>query len=150
MKWISCAALEYVGQGGLGYSFDALDSRRNEYSEALKSFKYGPILPSMNYAAYHLNISPLMDKLAFFRQFLPQIVKVGTPAFRRRVLEMIPSETVRDLLSVTDAMQKHTKRILRDKKEAIGKGDGATGKQAGGGKDILSVLSKFRLQIFAL
>lgn len=37
MKWVSRAALEYVGQGGLGYSFDALDeSQTNTYSEAIK------------------------------------------------------------------------------------------------------------------
>ncbi|KAL5482415.1 hypothetical protein ACEPAI_9009 [Sanghuangporus weigelae] len=125
MKWISRAALEYVGQGGLGYTFDALDmTRTNAYSEAMKSF------------------NPLMDKLNFFRQFLPQLVKLGSPSFRRRLLEMIPSETVRDLLSVTDTMQKYTKQILRDKKEALKNGDEATRKQVGGGKDILSVLMK--------
>ena len=36
MKWMSRAALEYIGQGGLGYSFDALDeSKTNKYSEAV-------------------------------------------------------------------------------------------------------------------
>ena len=39
MNWTSRAALEYVGQGGLGYTFDALDERqqKNEYSEAIKT-----------------------------------------------------------------------------------------------------------------
>jgi hypothetical protein len=41
MKWISRAALEYIGQGGLGYSFDALDEgKKNTYSELIKSFGY--------------------------------------------------------------------------------------------------------------
>ena len=36
-KWMSRAALEYIGQGGLGYSFDALDENAtNTYSEAIK------------------------------------------------------------------------------------------------------------------
>lgn len=34
-RWMSRAALEYIGQGGLGYSFDALDdTKQNEYNEA--------------------------------------------------------------------------------------------------------------------
>lgn len=38
MNWMSRAALEYIGQGGFGYSFDALDdSQTNSYSEALKN-----------------------------------------------------------------------------------------------------------------
>ncbi|KAI5121458.1 hypothetical protein M0805_009566 [Coniferiporia weirii] len=40
MAWVSRAALEYIGQGGLGYSFSALDMKKktNSYSEALKMF----------------------------------------------------------------------------------------------------------------
>lgn len=37
LDWMSRAALEYIGQGGLGYSFDALDrSKSNEYAESIK------------------------------------------------------------------------------------------------------------------
>jgi hypothetical protein len=37
MMWMSRAALEYIGQGGLGYSFDALDeTKTNTYSEVIK------------------------------------------------------------------------------------------------------------------
>lgn len=37
MTWMSRAALEYIGQGALGYSFDALDlTRNNEYSDSMK------------------------------------------------------------------------------------------------------------------
>lgn len=39
--WMSRAALQYIGIGGLGYSFDALDENvTNEYSEAIKVFRY--------------------------------------------------------------------------------------------------------------
>lgn len=39
MLWMSRAALEYIGQGGLGYSFDALNEHStNTYSEAIKMF----------------------------------------------------------------------------------------------------------------
>lgn len=41
MEWMSRLALELVGQGGLGYSFNALDENvRNEYAEAVREFSY--------------------------------------------------------------------------------------------------------------
>lgn len=37
MKWMSRAALEYIGQAGLGYTFDAFDERiGNKYSDTMK------------------------------------------------------------------------------------------------------------------
>ena len=39
-------ALELVGQGTLGYSFDPLTAdSRDEYAEAVKAFMYAPVLP---------------------------------------------------------------------------------------------------------
>lgn len=41
MEWMSRLALELVGQGGLGYSFNALDENaKNEYAEAVREFSY--------------------------------------------------------------------------------------------------------------
>ena len=41
MAWMSRAALEYIGQGGLGYSFDALDvTKVNKYNTAIKMLAY--------------------------------------------------------------------------------------------------------------
>lgn len=41
MEWMSRTALELVGQGGLGYSFDALnENARNEYADAVRHFAY--------------------------------------------------------------------------------------------------------------
>ena len=37
--WMSRAALEYIGQGGMGYQFDALDvAKTNRYHDAVKLF----------------------------------------------------------------------------------------------------------------
>lgn len=39
-KWMARAALEAIGQGGLGYSFDRLvEDSRDAYADAIKSFK---------------------------------------------------------------------------------------------------------------
>ena len=41
LDWMSRVALELIGQGGLGYSFSALDeSVKNEYGEAIRQFGY--------------------------------------------------------------------------------------------------------------
>ena len=40
LSWMSRTALEYIGQGGLGYSFDSLSSAEgsaNVYSSSVKS-----------------------------------------------------------------------------------------------------------------
>ena len=37
--WMSRAALEYIGQGGMGYQFNALDmAKTNKYHDAVKLF----------------------------------------------------------------------------------------------------------------
>lgn len=39
LQWMGRLALELVGQGGLGYSFDPLvENTRNPYGEALKDY----------------------------------------------------------------------------------------------------------------
>lgn len=39
LNWVSRTALELIGQGGLGYSFDPLtESVRNPFADALKEF----------------------------------------------------------------------------------------------------------------
>lgn len=55
-NWTSRAALEYIGQGGLGYSFNALDEKetRNKYSEAIKTLTYVFLL--------HLPPKPVINK----------------------------------------------------------------------------------------
>ena len=37
LDWGSRATLEFIGRGGLGYSFGALKGHRNEYREAAKN-----------------------------------------------------------------------------------------------------------------
>lgn len=41
MDWMGRVALELVGQGGLGYSFDPLlRDTKDEYGDAIKNFTY--------------------------------------------------------------------------------------------------------------
>lgn len=41
LNWFGRTALELIGQGGLGYTLDPLDSpAHNEYGDAIKEFLY--------------------------------------------------------------------------------------------------------------
>ena len=49
LSWMGRTALELVGQGGLGYSFDSLVAdTKDEYTEAVKAFVY--VLFSTNFS----------------------------------------------------------------------------------------------------
>ncbi|KAL5498617.1 hypothetical protein ACEPAH_1972 [Sanghuangporus vaninii] len=125
MHWLSRAALEFIGQGGFGYAFDAL---RDE--EATK------------YGAYVKKIGPTFFKTLFLRQFLPWVVNIGSPSFRRKVVESIPSKIVKESLEVTDFLYSQATMIYRERKKAVESGDDMAKEKVGMGKDILSVLLK--------
>ncbi|KAI5116490.1 hypothetical protein M0805_000624 [Coniferiporia weirii] len=126
MSWVSRGALEYIGQGGLGYSFSALDKEKktNSYSDALKMF------------------FPLLFRLFFVQRFSHLLVKLGSPQFRKRILDFIPFKLVNELREVTDILETSSRSILREKREAIKRGDEAVLAQVGKGKDIMSILLK--------
>lgn len=43
LEWNTRVALELIGQGGLGYSFNSLDEKsENRYSSALKNLMFVP------------------------------------------------------------------------------------------------------------
>ncbi|KLO13021.1 cytochrome P450 [Schizopora paradoxa] len=123
MKWLSRAALELIGQAGLGYTFHALDDTKTDsYSETLKRYQ------------------PANHNVFLFRQFLTYLLKIGTPKFRRAVVEAIPWKPVQELIIVSDKLQSISKQIYDTKVAAMEKGDEEH--QIGRGKDIMSVLLK--------
>ncbi|KAH8115673.1 cytochrome P450, partial [Phellopilus nigrolimitatus] len=129
MAWVSRAALEYIGQGGLGYSFDALDEREtNTYSEALKSMLH------------------TLFRISFVRTFLPWFVKLGSPEFRRHALDVLNHiplfRPIRELTEFSDLIEQCSRGILHGKRQALAKGDEVMLKEVGRGKDIMSVLLK--------
>ncbi|KAL5482360.1 hypothetical protein ACEPAI_8954 [Sanghuangporus weigelae] len=125
MSWLSRAALEYIGQAGFGYTFNALhDEKSSEYGDHVKK----TIL--------------LIFKTEFPRRFLPWLVKLGPPAFRRKMLECVPSKLIKEFIESIDRLDDYSKSIYEKSKRALEKGDEALLKRIGQGKDILSVLLK--------
>jgi hypothetical protein len=153
MKWMSRAALEYIGQGGLGYSFDALDeTKTNTYSEVLKAFVYvlsherKPCPTSCIETKRNFVNSPILFNLLSVRQVLPHVVEIGPAWLRRELLKLVPSRRIHRTIEIVDQLDKISRNIFAKKKEALQKGDEEALKQAGGGKDIMSVLCAiFRL-----
>ncbi|PPQ88841.1 hypothetical protein CVT25_010440 [Psilocybe cyanescens] len=131
LDWMSRAALELIGQGGLGYSFDPLtsDAVPHPYVRAIKGL--GPI-------AFKLFIPS--------RYLLPTIVKIGTPKMRRIVMGCLPWKALHEARDIADVLHNICVEIFESKKKALAEGDIAVSKQIGQGKDILSILIRENMQ----
>ncbi|TCD71091.1 cytochrome P450-dit2 [Steccherinum ochraceum] len=131
MQWFTRTALELLGQGGLGHSFDSLeDDTENTFTEDLKT-----LIP---------NFRPFL----LVSRFLPiyKLNHIGTPAFRRWVVESIPSQRIKRCLQIMDRLDGVSRDILARKKAALAAGDEALLQSMGEGKDIMSVLLKANTQ----
>ncbi|KAI0073344.1 cytochrome P450 [Panus rudis PR-1116 ss-1] len=132
LNWTTRVALELIGQGGLGHSFDPLDKDElNPFAEEVKA------------------LVPTFAPLFLFVKFLPILSKIGTASFRRRVLELIPSKRIQRAVEISDAFDKTSRTILQQKKEALAQGDEAVSRQVGEGKDIISVLLRANMNASA-
>ncbi|KAI0754390.1 cytochrome P450 [Daedaleopsis nitida] len=126
LNWMGRTALELIGQAGLGYSFDPLkeDVTPDVYAEAIKAYV------------------PALYDLSVFRWALPYLSLIGTPAFRRRVLDWIPMKRLHKLKGVVETMHRRAEEIYHEKKALLNKGDEALLLQVGEGKDLMSILLK--------
>ncbi|CCM05747.1 uncharacterized protein FIBRA_07979 [Fibroporia radiculosa] len=125
LNWMGRTALELIGQGGLGYSFDPLvEDMHNEYGHALKT------------------LLPNLVKLPVVRLMLPYLTKIGPPAFRRFVISLVPDNDVQRIKSIVDTMDFQSRTIFEKKKTALLQGDEAILQQVGEGKDIMSILMR--------
>ncbi|KAG6907126.1 hypothetical protein DXG01_010430 [Tephrocybe rancida] len=127
LHWMGRTALELIGQSGLGYSFDPLveGAKPHPFSEAVKAF------------------SPSVSR-TFIEQeyFLPTLVKIGTPKFRRWVLNRFPFKRYHPLRDILDTWDRTTTDIFEEKRMALREGDEALAKQVGQAKDLMSILMK--------
>ncbi|PCH40532.1 cytochrome P450 [Wolfiporia cocos MD-104 SS10] len=125
LNWCGRTALELIGQGGLGYSFDPLvEQIPNDFGDAIKA------------------LFPTMQSLDVLRRFLPLFADLGPAWIRRALLEMLPSKRARMATKIVDTMAIRSKEIYELKLAAIRTGDEALLKQIGEGKDIMSILMK--------
>ncbi|KAJ3534433.1 hypothetical protein NM688_g7137 [Phlebia brevispora] len=123
LNWMSRAALEIIGQAGLGYSFDPLTHEiKNDLADALK------------------RLLPATFDLITFQLLSSYYMHIGSPGFRRWILDHIPNAKIQEFKNIVDTIDRQSREILRDKKAALEKGDEVLKQQVGKGKDILSIL----------
>ncbi|KAI0668338.1 cytochrome P450 [Trametes maxima] len=124
LSWMGRTALELIGQGGLGHSFDPLtEDVADDFADVVKA--YFPV------QAHFSLLTRLM---------LPTLVKLGAAWFRRRVVEVLPHGPTQRMKGVSDALEARSLQIVNDKKAALQGGDEALKQHVGEGKDIMSVL----------
>ncbi|KAF4577459.1 cytochrome P450-dit2 [Pleurotus pulmonarius] len=123
-EWMSRIALETVGQAVLGYSFDPLDSRQsNPYTAAVKE------------------LIPTLFRLSIVRQFVPWLTRIGSPALRRKLVELVPHEAVQKVKNSSDVMYATAKGILESKREKMSGRRQKTEEDAGSSRqDIITEL----------
>lgn len=125
LQWMTRAALEMVGQSGLGYSFDSLSDEESE-NTCTKSVK---------------ELLSTIQQFKFYQEFLlPILIKMGTPKLRRALLDLFPSKRIQKIKRIIDILDTTSIGILDGKKQALEKGDEAVEHQVGQGKDIISIL----------
>ncbi|EIM84054.1 cytochrome P450 [Stereum hirsutum FP-91666 SS1] len=117
-QWMSRAALESVGQGILGYSFDPLNSpSTNLYTRAVRE------------------LIPALFSVSLIRQFAPFLSRLGPPAFRRKIVEWTPNETVQKITEMSDVMYGTARGILEGKKRLLMEEKEVGGEEGEGEKD---------------
>ena len=77
---------------------------------------------------------------SILRRFLPFLCTIGSPVFRRKVVELIPSQRVQRLTAIVDTIHRRSREIFEDRKRLLEEGGEAMTRQVGEGKDIISIL----------
>ncbi|KAH0582745.1 hypothetical protein H2248_010659 [Termitomyces sp. 'cryptogamus'] len=131
LYWMSWAALEMIGQSSFGYSFDPLvkGTKPHPFCDAIKAF-------STNTTKMALEIEYL----------LPIIIKIGSPRFRRWLVDHFPSRRLRAIRDMVDTWNRTTTRIFEEKKRALMEGDEALVNQVRQGKDLLTILMRKNME----
>ncbi|CAE6455763.1 unnamed protein product [Rhizoctonia solani] len=121
--WATAAALELVGEAGLGYSFSSFTGERNEYNIAIKS------------------VMQVLSKMGPFMKVLPYVYRMGTPSFRSWILKHIPHNNIQQLLHAVRIQNEQAEEVIRTRQALISSGEDLSS-QAGRGRDIMTLLMK--------
>ncbi|KAF5313993.1 hypothetical protein D9611_006969 [Ephemerocybe angulata] len=128
LQWMTRTALELIGQSGFGYSFDSLepDGVQHQFGISVKNLFRGINKPSL-----------IMTRFTAPRWFF----KIGTPRFRRWVVDTVPWKAVHEVRDMIDVMHNTSVDIFEATKLSLARGEDPS-ERIGGGKDIMSILIK--------
>ncbi|KAM5531287.1 hypothetical protein V8D89_015042 [Ganoderma adspersum] len=123
LAWMGRTALELVGQGMMGYSFDPLvEEVHNDFAEALKAFM------------------PLLVAIQWSRLFVTMADSIRPACLRRVLLDLVPIQSIQHMKAICDVINERSLAIYNEKKAAIERGDQEMLLAMGEGKDMLSIL----------
>ncbi|KAI0768123.1 cytochrome P450 [Trametes elegans] len=130
--WTGRAALEIIGQAGLGYSFDPLvNEKPDDFATALKTVTYA------------------LGRATIPRRILPYLPTIRFAGIGHALLKVFPNDGVRALVHISDIIWASSMAIYTEKKHALAQGDEAVSRQVGEGKDIMSILLRANLEASA-
>lgn len=101
LQWCSAAALELIGQAGIGHTFGIFQGAESVYNHAIKSF-----LPALN-------------DLLPFQPIMMLIYNMRPASWRRKIAESVPHRGVQRLKEIIDIQDEQAQAILRDKKDNL-------------------------------
>ncbi|KAH8995011.1 cytochrome P450 [Lactarius akahatsu] len=105
LPWMSRGALEYISQGCLGYTFNALEpTQSHNFAEAIR-----------------------MPRLIFLRPFIPFIVRNISLYWRIKLVDWLPIKALRDLRRIVRVMDGTSNAILFEKKAELEEGSTTDG-----------------------
>ncbi|GJE97651.1 cytochrome P450 [Phanerochaete sordida] len=123
VEWMSRTALELIGQGGLGYSFDPLVAQStNPFGVALKA------------------LIPLVSSLHIYRVLMPYVAPYVPARVLAAFMRWVPHADAQRLRAVTAELWAHSQHIYDTKRAALAAGDADAVHQVGERRDLISVL----------
>ena len=106
--------------------------------------RYFPEIMVNEFCAHNTHTRPALFKTMFSRTYFLSIsLKIGTPKFRRRIMDLLPWKSLHEIRDIVDVLHNTTIEIFEAKKKALEEGDDAVAQQIGQGKDIMSILSAY-------
>ena len=143
MQWTTRLALELIGQSGLGYSFDGLEENSilHPYGLAVKQLSFVHLSTLYARILTYDHRSATTPSAIQSRIILPNVVRLGTPKFRRFLVENSPFKSIKDLKALIDIFHNTSVEIYEGKKHAYKQGNEELAAQIEQGKDIISILS---------
>ena len=96
------------------------------------------------------HVRPLAAKLFPLRSLVPYLVKLGSPSFRRMLIDMLPISALREGKEIADTLHEESKSIYESNKRALMGERDVVAPQVGDGKDILSILRGFPSPVYTI
>ncbi|KAH9923622.1 cytochrome P450 [Fomitopsis serialis] len=124
LSWTTRIALESIGQGAFGHSFDTLaDARRSEFGQTV------------------MKLFPAIACLYLWADTFPILDRIPTP-IRKFLAYFSPVQAGHELRRLMNDILWHGTKMFEEKKRALGDGNSGVVEQMARGNDFMSLLMK--------